>query len=289
MNRHRLNRLAQQGPTGKKAAACMRRLFGLRYERPAVEDITRTVSDVIGRTEGWWSKAESQRDRALDGLMEFSVLGLIGKAVTEAPKWSLLEIRRHEPFGATFEHEEQPITLSVGKEAPGPDVYKTIRERAGMAKHVAPRDSQPDVCLTFEHEPSGRTIAALGDSKRNANASDHGKSYLREGLRTATYYLSAFAEALDARMEAGRLVGALRPTFTLFFRQGTETRQTLKLLTEEDPAALPPILAYDVESHIQQNKSSAKTDTETNTDGFFELWFRHLSRQAISYLENSGA
>jgi hypothetical protein len=130
----------------------------------------------------------------------------------------------------------------------------------------------------------------LGDTKRNASLRNEGADLFRDGLRTATYYLSAYGKAVDTQFsEQVGPIGAIRPTFTLFFRQGTETKDRVReALREPDPSSIPPILACDIENHFDLEGDVRRSGTAEHVEDwqsdFLVAWFDCISTQAVLIL-----
>jgi hypothetical protein len=291
MSKPLLQRLRQKGPKARKTSDALARVFAHQHTRP--DEIVSIVERAIDSAEGWWNERSAKKNTVWNRLLELGVL----LAITQTAVQSAWEFHGSPDLQGTFEatlrHSTAPMTLTVGKEAPGEDVFTNMRKPAGLADGIDPQDSQPDVCLTFQHTETGRSISVLGDAKRNA--SGDGTGYFREGLRTATYYMSAFAGALQANFvspdtwdgdyDGGKAPsGVIRPTITLFFRQNTDP----SVFQEEGTAATaespPPILACDLENHFGLQNGQTEEEWEEWRSEFLERWLDHISDQTYDYL-----
>jgi hypothetical protein len=164
----------------------------------------------------------------------------------------------------------------------------------GLADQVDPQDGQPDICLTFRHLETKASISVLGDAKRNATGS--GTNYFRDGLRTATYYLSAFPHALGAEVvdaapwsndDTEAFSGSIRPTVTLFFRQGVAEDKGFEAVDPDDRSEIPPILACDIKGHFGLDDTGSNGERTPNEDwssSFLTQWLECISGQAIEHL-----
>jgi hypothetical protein len=283
-----LQRLQQKGEEARQAAVALSRVLSYQHSRPQrlVDAVTRAVDSA----DGWWSGAAATDQSAWNGLLEFSVLSAITQTATRSAAWNLSSLDTQKTYRARLEHRLLPLQLTVQKAAPVPDVFTRIRERAGMTKNQSARDSQPDICLTFSNVETEASISVLGDTKRNASLRNEGADLFRDGLRTATYYLSAYGKAVDTQFsEQVGPSGAIRPTFTLFFRQGTETKdQVREALREPDPSSIPPILACDIENHFDLEgdvrRSGTAEQAEDWQSDFLVAWFDCISTQAVLIL-----
>lgn len=283
-----LQRLQQKGEEARQAAVALSRVLSYQHSRPQrlVDAVTRAVDS----SDGWWSGEAAADQSAWNGLLEFSVLSAITQTAARSAAWNLCSLDTQKTYRARLEHRFLPLQLTVQKSAPVPDVFTQIRQEAGMTKNQTARDSQPDICLTFSNVETEASISVLGDTKRNASLQNEGADLFRDGLRTATYYLSAYGKALDTQFsEQVGPRGAIRPTFTLFFRQGTETKDRVReALRKRASRSIPPILACDIENHFDlegsvRNSDVAKQDEDWHSD-FLVDWFDCISTQAVSLL-----
>jgi len=283
-----LHRLQQKGKEAHRAAIVLTRVLSYQHSQP--QDLVDAVTRSVHSSDGWWSGEAAADQSAWNGLLEFSVLTAITQTAACTEAWNLRSLDTQETYQAQLQHRLLPVRLTVQKAAPTEDVFTRIREEAGMTKNQSARDSQPDICLTFSNAETGASISVLGDTKRNASMKKEGADLFRDGLRTATYYLSAYGKALGTHFtDDGRPSGAIRPTFTLFFRQGTETKNRVwEALRSSDPSSIPPILACDIENHLDlHGRLNEKDDPERVEDwhsDFLTDWFDCISSQAISVL-----
>lgn len=292
MTKPLLQRLRQQGPLAKKTSDALSRVYTHQHTTP--DNIVSIIDQAVRKAEGWWNESKASENSVWNRLLELGVLLTITQTADRG-EWELLGFPDlAETFKATLRHSRKPMTLTVCKEAPGPDVFTDMRSPAGMDTENSAQDSQPDVCLTFRHTEKEDSISVLGDAKRNATGD--GTKYFRDGLRTATYYLSAFAGALQANFaspdtwHAGQNggvapSGAIRPTVTLFFRQNTDPsvfqEQENAPGTDDSP---PPILACDLENHFGLQNGQTEEDGEEWRSAFLERWLAHISKQACDHL-----
>lgn len=288
-----LNRLRRHGPSAQEAAEAFSRVFTTRKVTPE-----RTVVILTEAIDEAWNEQDAGEKSVWNGLLEISVLLAITQAADQLEQWSSPQIDREGTFQATLEHERAPVALTIRKEAPATDAFTGMRDHMGLTERVTPRDSQPDICLTFQHLETEVSISVLGDSKRNATGT--GQNYFRDGLRTATYYLSAFPHALDAEIagatpwsegDTKAFAGHIRPTVTLFFRQGVESESEgiQALQKPANHSKIPPILACDIEEHFGlDNADSIGEESGVSEDWssrFLKRWLECISDQAIGYLE----
>ena len=284
-----LRRLRQKGPQAKKTSDALTRVFAHQHTTP--NEIVRTLDRALERAEGWWNEEDAGKDSVWNRLLELSVLLAITQTAEQSGAWMLRNLPDLQgTFMATLEHSTEPVKLTVGKDAPGSDVFKKMRKPMGLADQVEPQDSQPDICLTFRHSKTKASISVLGDAKRNATGS--GTDYFRDGLRTATYYLSAFphvlgAEVVDAESwsddNTEAFSGSIRPTVTLFFRQGVATDK----VDPDEHSEIPPILACDIENHFGLDNTSSNgkhAPNENWSSPFLTQWLECISGQAIEHL-----
>ena len=292
-----LRRLRQKGPQAKKTSDALARVFVHQHTTP--NEIVRTLDRSLETAEGWWNEEDAGKDSVWNRLLELSVLLAITQTADQSGTWTLRNLPDLQgTFKATLKHSTEPVTLTVGKETPWNDVFTGMRGHMGLADQVEPQDSQPDICLTFSHSETDASISVLGDAKRNATGS--GQNYFRDGLRTATYYLSAFPHALGAEVveatpwsedNTEAFSGCIRPTVTLFFRQGVES-ESEGIKAVEKPAnysEIPPVLACDIEKHFGlDNGASDGEENDTNEDwssSFLTRWLKCISEQAIEHLK----
>ena len=288
-----LNRLRQHGPKAEEAVNAFSRVLATRKMTPE-----RTVVVLTEAIDEAWNEQDAEAKSVWNGLLEISVLLAITQTADQSEQWMSPQIDREGTFRATLEHETAPVTLTIGKEAPGTDVFTGMRHHMGLADQVEPQDSQPDICLTFSHLETEASISVLGDAKRNATGS--GTNYFRDGLRTVTYYLSAFPHALGAEVvdatpwsedNTEAFSGCIRPTVTLFFRQGVES-ESKGIQAVKKPAncpEIPPVLACDIKKHFGlDNGASDGEENDTNEDwssSFLTRWLKCISEQAIEHLK----
>jgi len=279
LNSVRLNRLQQHGPEARQAVETIRRVYALQHS--PVSHLADVLMQGVENTRNtWWKRHDKRRSTALPALLEFSVLTAIAQTAANSEDWHLKRITLSEKFEALFEHTSLPLTLSLNKSAPCRDAFTDLRDEIGLTKHRSAQDSQPDICLTFENTESGATVSVLGDAKRNGDSEDQGASYFRDSLRTATYYLAAYGEALRASYQDNRPVGAIRPSFTLFFRQGVEHAKVNNLTDAEGCGNLPPVMAFDIEHHFDLSTSSTRGERPTAWHSeYLEWWLETLTRQ----------
>ncbi len=277
-----LHRLRQQSPTAAHLARLLTRIYAHQQVPP--KEIAPRVVQAIEESSAWITESDSQTDSAWHVVFELSILASISRAADSLPTWQLTELTTDDSFKAVIVHQSQPIELVISKSAPAEDTYKEGRERTGLTKVQSARDSQPDICLTFTNRETGENISVLGDAKRNAKRADEGASYFREGLRTATYYLAAYGHGLGARFTTEGPVGKLRPTFTLFFRQGVEHSDSVRdALRRRKASALPPILAFDVETHLSAY-SERDLSVPIPSNDPLRNWVDVLTEQALDTL-----
>ena len=287
-----IHRLEQHGPTAQDAARAIRRVFAQQHQVPNPGHIRKHLHSVLEQQDDLYEDAIDAKNKAFNDILEVSVITAVMRVVDKTEEWEPSDISLDgSKFRAVYQHTIHPITVAIGKSPPSPDAYVQIRKSAGMAKNVNPSDSEPDLCLTFTDTESGQSISVMGDAKRNGSTKDEGAGYFRDGLRTATYYMSAYAKAMRVTVadteewessgtEGASLhapTGAIRPTVTLFCRQGTDTT----LFTDADEAPhdqCPPILACDMEHHF------GVTDSEKWSSPFMEEWFDHIANQAVDIL-----
>jgi hypothetical protein len=289
-----IHRLEQHGPTAQDAARAIRRVFAQQHRIPKPERIRERIRSALEQQDDLYGDAIDVKNKAFNDILEVSVMTAVMRVVDGKAEWELSEISLDgKKFKAVYQHTAHPITVTIGKSPPSSDAYVQIRKSAGMAKNVNPSDGEPDLCLTFTNTGSGESISVMGDAKRNGSKEKEGAGYFRDGLRTATYYMSAYARAMDVTVvdtknwdrsdpEAGSLrapTGAIRPTVTLFCRQGTNTI----FFTDADDAPgndqCPPILACDMEQHFGMDSNS-----EEWSSPFMEGWFDHIANQAVDIL-----
>ena len=285
-----LNRLRRHGPKAEEAVDAFSRVFATRKMTPE-----RTVVVLTEAIDEAWDEQDAEAQSVWNGLLEISVLLAITQIADQSEQWMSPQIDREGTFRATLQHRTAPVTLTIGKEAPGPDVFKEMRYHMGLAGERNLQDSQPDICLTFRHLETEASISVLGDAKRNATGS--GTNYFRDGLRTATYYLSAFPHALGAEVvnaapwsddDTEAFSGSIRPTVTLFFRQGVEKKSTGdKAVRETKQSTIPPILACDIGNHFGLDDADSNGERTPNEDwrsSFLTQWLECISGQAIEHL-----
>ncbi|WP_263835100.1 hypothetical protein [Salinibacter sp.] len=287
-----LNRLRRHGQNAEEAVNAFSRVFATRKMRPE-----RTVVVVTEAIDEAWNERDAEAKSVWNGLLEISVLLAITQTAGQSEQWMSPQIDREGTFRATLKHETAPVTLTIRKKAPGTDVFRGMRNHMGLAGKRNLQDSQPDICLTFRHSEKEAEISVLGDAKRNATGS--GTNYFRDGLRTATYYLSAFPHALGAEVveatpwsedNTEAFSGCIRPTVTLFFRQGVESKSE-GIQAVKKPAnysEIPPVLACDIKKHFGlDNGASDCEENDTNEDwssSFLTRWLECISEQAIEHL-----
>jgi hypothetical protein len=272
-----LHRLRQHGPRSARAAEALTRVFTHQHSRP--ERVLTIVRDAFSSVSGFWSSDTDARKSAWNNLLEVSILTAITRVAAASPNWTLDSIDTDQTYQAHLTHTDAPLRLTVQKSPPGADAFTSIRKRAGMAKYRDARDSQPDICLTFTHTGTEASVSVLGDAKRNATG-DHGGDYLYSSFRTAPYYMSAFADALKLHVDEGEPVGAIRPTFTLFFRQGIEAPHPAReALANGDAENVPPILAFDIEHHLGLKASDPENHSSWSAP-ILEDWLDCITRQA---------
>lgn len=283
-----LHRLQQKGEEARRAAVALSRVLSYQHSRP--QRLVDAVSRAVDSADGWWSSKAAADQSAWNGLLEFSVLIAITQTAARAAAWELSSLDTQETYRAHLDHQSLPLQLTVQKGAPAQDVFTRMREEAGMTKNQSAYDSQPDICLTFSNTQTRASISVLGDTKRNASVEKEGADLFRDGLRTATYYLSAYSRPLKMQFnDWGQPTGDIRPTFTLFFRQGTETQDRVRnALRELDAESIPPILACDIENHFGLDGSLSRSCEhdqvqDWNSD-FLTDWFGCISLQARSFL-----
>lgn len=291
MTKPLLQRLRQQGPLAKKTSDALSRVYTHQHTTP--DNIVSIIDRALRQAEGWWNESKASENSVWNRLLELGVLLAITQTA-DRREWKLLGFPGlAETFKATLRHSRMPVTLTVGKEAPGDDVFTSMREPAGLADGIDPQHSQPDVCLTFRHTEKKGSISVLGDAKRNATGD--GTTYFRDGLRTATYYLSAFAGALQANFvspetwdgdyDGGKAPsGVIRPTITLFFRQNTDPSVFQDEGTAAADVSAPSILACDLENHFGLQDSQTEENWEEWRSAFLERWLAHISKQACDHL-----
>jgi len=162
-----------------------------------------------------------------------------------------------------------------------------------MTAHQAAQNSQPDICIYFARRDAlqkdqllksldrSQRITLLGDSKRNGSTEKKGANYLREGLRTGTYYQAAFAKELGLEInEEGLIDGPVRPFFTLFFRQGIETlSSTEEAIRNIQRGNIPPFMCYALEEDFPAQSERSWSSTKLTE------WFHCIQAQAIKHLE----
>ena len=283
-----LHRLRQKGEKASRAAVVLSQVLSYQHSRP--QRLVDAVARAVVSADGWWSGEAAADQSAWNGLLEFSVLNAITQTAARATDWNLRSIDTQETYQAHLDHRSLPMQLTVQKSSPGQDVLTRIREQAGMTKNQSARDSQPDICLTFFNTETEASISVLGDTKRNASVHNEGADLFRDGLRTATYYLTAYGQALGTQFTScGELSGAIRPTFTLFFRQGTETKHSVhQALRKPNPQLIPPILACDIENHFDLRGGVGPSDISDQSEAwnsdFLADWFACISSQALSFL-----
>lgn len=283
-----LRRLQQHGEEARLAASVLIQVLSYQHTQPQrlVDAVTRSIHS----TDGWWSGDNAAKESAWNALLEFSVITAITQTAACTSAWNLRALETKETYQAQLEHMSLPLRLTIQKSAPTQDIFTDIRVAAGMTKNQSARDSQPDICLTFCNTDTETSISVLGDSKRNGSMQNEGADLFRDGLRTATYYLLAYGNALGTHItKDGEPTGAIRPTFTLFFRQGTETSESVrKALRLPNPSSIPPILACDIESHFDLDGSLNENDYSEPTgewhSDFLADWFDSISAQAVSAL-----
>ena len=272
-----MHRLRQNGTEAYRLSVLLNRVFAQQHTRP--ERLISTIRKAIDEADGWWSSEDADSQNAWNGILEFSILTAITRVADMSPNWALDSIDTDKTYQAHLTHTDAPLRLTVQKSPPGADAFKSIRKRAGMAKYRDARDSQPDICLTFTHTGTEASVSVLGDAKRNATG-DHGGDYLYSSFRTAPYYMSAFADALGLHVDKGEPVGAIRPTFTLFFRQGIEAPHPAReALANGDAENVPPILAFDIEHHLGLKASDPENNSSWSAP-ILEDWLACITRQA---------
>jgi hypothetical protein len=302
-----LQRLRRHGPKAEKATKALLRVYTHQHEVPEPPFLAKRICEAVESTEV--NFAEST-DAAYDNLLEFSVISSVTRTAASSDTWTDLsfevphsdqDTNEKNTIQATLSHRKKPISLHIGKHPPGEDTFTEIRKVAGLAKHQTPEDSQPDICLTFRDERTDENeISVLGDVKRNAT--DKGTTLLRDGLRTATYYMSAFPHTIQASIADAEvwnpsgdtevLSGSIRPTFTLFFLQGIEAdSKGIGALRDCKKSEIPPILACDIENHFglenligfsnKENEDSDKWQSD-----FLTQWLDCVTDQAVEYLED---
>jgi len=296
MTKPLLQRLRQQGPLAKKTSDALSRVYTHQHTTP--DNLVSIINQALREAEGWWNESKASENSVWNRLLELGVLLAITQTADRG-EWELLGFPDlAETFKATLRHSRKPMTLTVCKEAPGPDVFTDMRNPAGMDPEDSAQDSQPDVCLTFRHTETGSSISVLGDAKRNATGD--GTKYFRDGLRTATYYMSAFAGALQANFvspdtwngdyDGGKAPsGVIRPTVTLFFRQNTDPSVFQEEGTAAAAESTPSILACDLENHFGLQNGQNEKDWEEWRSEFLERWLDHISDQAYDHLRKQDA
>ena len=278
-----LHRLRRQSKVGRQLATLLNRIYSRQQKKP--REIATTIVSAIDKSDQLSQKAGSNTN--WNYILELSVLMAITRAADSSPTWSLTNMSsQNGSFQAFLSHADRHIDLEIRKSPPGDDVYvSSIRERAGLTKIQSASNSQPDICLTFKNTQTEDEISILGDAKRNGNKIKEGAGYFREALRTATYYLSAYSKPLGVRYSDGEgPVGKIRPTFTLFCRQGVEiTQLTQEALINERHGHLPPILAFDIESQLAAYRSLSVDNVSSSPD-WLSCWIRALTQQAEDHL-----
>jgi hypothetical protein len=284
-----LNRLRRHGPKAEEAVDAFSRVFATRKMTP--EGTVVVLTEAIDEA---WDEQDAEAQSVWNGLLEISVLLAITQIADQSEQWMSPQIDREGTFRATLQHRTAPVTLTIGKEAPGRDVFTGMRDHMGLADQVDPQDGQPDICLTFRHLETEASISVLGDAKRNATGS--GTNYFRDGLRTATYYLSAFPHALGAEVvdaapwsndDTEAFSGSIRPTVTLFFRQGIAEDKGFEAVDPDDRSEIPPILACDIKGHFGLDDTGSNGERTPNEDwssSFLTQWLECISGQAIEHL-----
>lgn len=291
-----IHRLEQHGPTAQDAARAIRRVFAQQHRIPKSERIRERLRSILEEQDDLNEDALDPDNTAFNDILEVSVITAVMRVVDKTKEWESSDISLDgSKFKAVYQHAIDPISVTIGKSPPSSDAYVQMRKSAGMAKNVNPSDSEPDLCLTFTNTKSDKSISVMGDAKRNGSTKDEkeGAGYFRDGLRTATYYMSAYAKAMDVTIsntEEWELsnpdeaslrapTGKIRPTVTLFCRQGTDTT----LFTKADDAPsndkCPPILACDMDTHFGMNSNSEKWSSP-----FMVKWFDHIAKQAVDIL-----
>ena len=289
-----IHRLEQHGPTAQDAARAIRRVFAQQHQIPSPKRIREHLSEVLESDSDLSEKAWNRKNSAFNDILEVSVITAVMRVVDKTKEWEPSDISLDgSKFKAVYQHTAHPITVTIGKSPPSAtDVYMQMRKSAGMAKIRTPQNSEPDLCLTFTNTESDESISVMGDAKRNGSTKDEGADYFRDGIRTATYYMSAYAKAMrvtvsdteeweSSNPDASSLrapTGAIRPTFTLFCRQGTDTTFFTDGADPPSNNQCPPILACDMEHHF------GVTDSEEWSSPFMEEWFAHIAEQAVSIL-----
>ena len=291
-----IHRLEQHGPRAQDAARAIRRVFAQQHRIPKPGHIRKHLHSVLEQQDDLYEDAIDAKNKAFNDILEVSVMTAVMRVVDGNTDWELSEISLDgSKFKAVYQHTVHPITVTIGKSPPSSDAYVQMRKLAGMAKNVNPSDSEPDLCLTFTNTKSDKSISVMGDAKRNGSTKDEkeGAGYFRDGLRTATYYMSAYAKAMDVTISNTKEwepsdpdeaslrapTGKIRPTVTLFCRQGTDT--TFFSVSDDAPSndKCPPILACDMEQHFGMNSNSKKWSST-----FMERWFDHIANQAVDIL-----
>jgi len=278
-----LHRLRQQSPTAAQLARLLTRIYARQQVPPS--NIASRVVEAIEQSSTWITESDSEVDSAWHIVFELSILGAISRAADSLPGWRLSKLATDDSFKAVLIHGTCPIELVIHKSPPSEDAYKKVREQAGLTKVQSAQNSQPDICLTFTNRNTGKSISVLGDAKRNATREKEGASYFRDGLRTATYYLAAYGHELGAQFTSEGPVGKLRPTFTLFFRQGVEHLRTVQqALERHQPGQLPPILAFDAETHLSAYRERDLSIPVPPHDPL-RNWVKTLTDQALAVLQ----
>lgn len=85
--------------------------------------------------------------------------------------------------------------------------------------------------------------------------------------------------------------GCIRPTVTLFFRQGIESESQGSRAVEK-PASysgIPPILACDIKEHFGLDNAASDGKKSGTDEGwsspFLKRWLKCISEQAIEHLK----
>ena len=285
-----LRRLSRHGPQARVVAERLSALYKAQWQQPSSDAVKRWLRECA---KDWW-KACGSNERRLHGLFEFSILLSITRAGHQSSHWKLDHISMDDGgFRARLIREDRGFVCEISKQPPGEDAYKSIRYQSGMTAHQDARDSQPDICICFARRDAlqknqlltsldrSQRITLLGDSKRNGSAEKKGANYLREGLRTGTYYQAAFAKELGLEInEEGLIDGPVRPFFTLFFRQGIETlSSTEEAIRDIQRGNIPQFMCYALEEDFPAQPEHSWSSTKLTE------WFHCLQAQAIKPLE----
>ena len=284
LNNVRLKRLRRHGPMAAEAVEALSQVYGLKH-RPSDTLANTLRRGILDTNQTWWKKHSKRSSTALPAMLEFSILTAIAQTAARSEMWKLTNMHARECFRAELMHTELPLKLTINKSAPSADSFTELREVIGLTKNRNAQDSQPDICLTFQHKETKEQISVLGDAKRNGDLEDQGAGYFRDGLRTATYYLAAFGEAVGAKYVDNIPRGAISPAFTLFFRQGTDKVQVNIDTLMDSEKETPSIMACDIEQHfgLSGTLRTEKADGKWSSP-FLQAWLALLTQQAATVL-----